>query len=342
MAVSTQARPVSTRGLQGADRVAAILLTMGRSLAGRLMKHFDPHEIKQITRSAADLRPVPAPQLRTLIEDFATQFALGANLVGNAGEVERLLDGVLPKEQIEEIMGEIAGNPDRSIWERISATNEEALAGYLLREHPQTAALILSRIKSATAAKVIGHLPADRRNGIIRRMLTVRPVIDDTMRMLERILHQEFAANLARNAAAEGHARIAEIINKLDRDEMEQVLNSLALTRPKVADELKGQLFAFDDIANLPERSRGALFDKVPSDRLMVALKGTTTEFRELVLSALSSRVRKMIEQELTGGKPVPQREVSEARRAITDMALEMAGRGEIDLGNDDEEEYVS
>jgi flagellar motor switch protein FliG len=341
MVATVQQRPSAALGLQGADRVAAILLTMGKSLAGKLMKHFDPHEIKQITRSAADLRPVPAPQLRTLIEDFATQFALGANLVGNAGEVQRLLDGVLPKEQIEEIMGEIAGNPDRSIWERISATSEEALAGYLLREHPQTAALILARIKSASAARVISHLPADRRNGIIRRMLTVRPVVDETMRMFERILHQEFAANLARSAAAEGHARIAEIINKLDREHMDQVLQSLAATRPKVAEELKSQLFTFDDIARLPERARGALFDKMPSDRLVLALKGTTAEFRETVLSSLSGRVRKMIEQELNSGHRVPQREVTEARRVVTDLALEMANRGEIDLGNN-EEEYVS
>ena len=55
-----------------------------------------------------------------------------------------MLDGVVPKEQIEEIMGEIAGNPDRSIWERISGVGDTALAAYLAGEHPQTAALVLS------------------------------------------------------------------------------------------------------------------------------------------------------------------------------------------------------
>ena len=129
-------RATAAKGMQGADRVAAILLTMGKSLAGRLMKHFDPDEIKRITRSAADLKPVPAPALGGLIEEFATQFALGASLVGNAGEVERMLDGVLPKEQIAEIMGDLAGNPDRSIWERISASPRSSLAGYMLARTP--------------------------------------------------------------------------------------------------------------------------------------------------------------------------------------------------------------
>jgi flagellar motor switch protein FliG len=335
-------RLAATKGMQGTDRVAAILLTMGKSLASRLMRHFDPDEIKRITRSAADLKPVPAPQLGSLIEEFATQFALGANLVGNAGEVERLLEGVLPKEQIAEIMGDIAGNPDRSIWERISLIAENTLAAYLTREHPQTAALILSKIRPATAAKVLAFLPGDRRDSLVRRMLTLKPVVDETTRLLERSLHQEFTANFSRNAGTDSQARIAEILNKLDREQAEQVLSSLAATRPKAAESLKSMMFTFDDIAKLSQRARGSLLDKIPADRVGTALRGTAAEFRELVLSSLSSRVRKMIEQELNSGNPVRAREVNEARRTITDLALEMAGRGEIEIRPEEEEAYIT
>ncbi len=335
-------RATAAKGMQGADRVAAILLTMGKSLAGRLMKHFDPDEIKRITRSAADLKPVPSQALGGIIEDFATQFALGANLVGNAGEVERLLDGVLPKEQIAEIMGDLAGNPDRSIWERISTVAENTLAAYISREHPQTAALILTKVTPATAAKVLSHLPADRRDSLIRRMLTMKPIVDETMRTLERILHQEFTSNFSKNANSDGQARIAEILNKLDREQADSVLSSLSASRPKAAESLKSMMFTFDDIAKLSQRARGGLLDKVPADRVGTALRGTPAEFRELILSSLSSRVRKMIEQELNSGTPVRAREVNDARRAITDMALEMAGRGEIEIRAEEEEDYIS
>ena len=63
--------------LQGAERVAAMLMAMGKPAASRLMKHFDADEIKVITRSVADLKPVPAQQIETLIEEFAAQFASG-------------------------------------------------------------------------------------------------------------------------------------------------------------------------------------------------------------------------------------------------------------------------
>jgi flagellar motor switch protein FliG len=281
---------------------------------------------------------VPAQALGTLIEEFATQFAVGASLVSSPGEVERMLDGVLPKEQIAEIMGELAGGSDRSIWERVSAVSETALAGYLLREHPQTAALIMSKVKPTTAAKVMGHLPIDKRDGIIRRMLAVKPLPDEVSRLVERILQQEFNSAFASDGAGGGNAHIAEIINQLDREQIDAVLQSLAATRPKAAEALRSQLFTFEDLATLSQRARGPLFDKVPADKVTVALKGTPAEFREVILSSLSSRVRKMIEQELNNGQPVPAREVAEARRGITDLALEMAGRGEIEIRAQEED----
>ena len=50
-----------------------------------------------------------------------------------------------------------------------------------------------------------------------------------------------------------------------------------------------------------------------------------------------------MIEQELNNGQPVPARDVADARRTITDLALEIAGRGEIEIrSQEDEQDLVS
>lgn len=330
------------RGMSGPERVAAILLTMGKPQAARLMKHFEPAEIKLITRSVAELKPVAAPTLEGVIEDFASLFASGAHLVGAASEVERMLNGVLPQDQIDEIMADILGNADRSVWERISTVGEAQLAAYIMKEHAQTAALILTKVKPSCAAKVLGHIPAERRNGIIRRMLAIKPVIDDTMRILERTLYTEFTMNFQRNSGGDSHAKLADIINKMERDHMDDVLTNLTNTRPKSAEMLKSLLFTFDDIIKLSPKARVSLFEQVPNDKTVLALKGTTAEFREVILSALSARVRRMVEQELNAGQQVAAKDVQAARRLITDLALEMAGRGEIEINAEEEEELVS
>ncbi|MBZ6079351.1 flagellar motor switch protein FliG [Microvirga puerhi] len=321
-----------SRQLQGVDRVATLLLAMGKPSAGRLLKHFSAEEIKLITRSAAELGPITALQLETLVEDFANQFSNGLSLFGTASEVEKLLSGVLPPEQIAELMTDVLGNSNRSIWERISNVSETVLATYLMKEHPQTAALILSKVKPTCAAKVMSHLPTPLRNSLMRRMLTFKPIVDETMRHIEKTIHEDFMINFSRNMGADTHAKMADIINKMERDHMEDVLQSLSEVRPKSAEILKGLLFTFDDIVGLTPRARTALFDQIPNDKVVLALKGTEDAFRNVILSSLASRVRRIVEHELNSKEPASQRDVLEARRAITDLALEMAGRGEIEL----------
>ncbi len=334
MAASTQVRTSAQRTLHGADGVAALLMTMGKPAAARLMKHFEPEEIKLITRAAAELKPVASPQIEALVEDFAGQFAGGAHLVGTANEVRKMLEGVLPPEQISEIMADLLGSAGHSMWDRVSAVPDGAFAEYLTMEHPQVAALILSKVKAGCAAKAMSHMPQDLRNQLMRRMLALKPVGEAALRIVEQAVQDDLLTNSSRSAG-DPHAKMADIINKMERNHIEDALQNLAATRPKSAEVLKNLLFSFEDLTKLTPKARTTLFDKVPNEKVVVALKGTDAEFRDVILQALGARVRRMVEQELTSGEPAPQREVSEARRAITELALEMAGRGEIELHSD-------
>ncbi|GJD64989.1 flagellar motor switch protein FliG [Methylobacterium frigidaeris] len=341
VSVSPPALRSASRQLAPVDQVATLLLAMGKPAAGRLLKYFEPDEIKRITHSASRLGAVSPDQVDTVVESFAEEFAGGASLVGTVQEVEKLLTGLLPADQVADILAEVRGNANRSVWERMATVSESVLASYLVKEHPQTAALILSKVKPAIAAKVMGHLPLPVRNTVMRRMLSFKPVVDDVMQAVERALHEDFLINGSRNSGADTHAKMADIINKMDRQQMDEALTSLADSRPKSVEILKGLLFTFDDIVKLAPRARTTLFDAVPNDRLVLALKGTDAEFRTVVLSALSARVRRMVEHELNGGEPAAQRDVMEARRSITDLAMDMAGRGEIEINPGGEDEAL-
>lgn len=330
------------RPLSGAARVAALLLAMGKPLASRLLKHFDQDELRVITRSVADLGIVPMPLIEDMIEDFAGQFAHGAGLMISAGDAEHLLSGILSPEEISDIMSDVTGNSNQSIWQRLSNVSENLFAGYLIKEHPQTVAMILTKVTPACAAKVMGQLPRELRNEMMRRMVGIGLVMEPAMRVIESTLQEDLLVNVSRNNRAAHNGRMADIINKLERDQMEDVLQSLAEVRPKVAEILRGLLFTFDDIIKLQPKSRMTLFDQIPTERVVLALKGTDSIFRDAILSTLSSRARRIVESELANGVPAAQREVIKARRMIADLALEMAERGELELnsGDDDDEVY--
>jgi flagellar motor switch protein FliG len=334
--------PSPKKLLNGSEKVAALLLAMGKPLASRLLKHFDQDELRAVTRSIADLGVVPMPQLEDMIEEFAGQFAHGTGLMITATDAENLLSGVLSPEEISDIMSDVTGNSNQSIWQRLSNVSENLFAGYLIKEHPQTASAILTKVTPVCAAKVMAQLPRDLRNEIMRRMVGLAVISEPVMRILESTLQDDLLVNVSRNNRAVHNARMADIINKMEREQMEDVLQSLAEVRPKAAETLRGLLFTFDDIIKLQPRARMVLFDAVPTERVVLALKGTEAGFRDSILSTLSSRARRMVESELTSGGPAAHRDVVKARRAIAELALEMSERGEIELNSaEDDDEFV-
>ena len=123
------------------------------------------------------------------------------------------------------------------------------------------------------------------------------------MRILESTLQDDLLVNVSRNNRAVHNSRMADIINKMEREQMEDVLQSLAEVRPKAAETLRGLLFTFDDIIKLQPRARMILFDQVPTERVVLALKGTDPGFRNSILSTLSTRARRMVEAELSNGR---------------------------------------
>ncbi|MGD0721218.1 MAG: flagellar motor switch protein FliG [Roseiarcus sp.] len=337
MSISSVRLPGDARVLKGADKVAALLLAMGKPVAGRLLKHFDPLELRLIIRSASQLGSVPTPVLEALIEEFSSHFAKGLDLLGNAGEAEQLLNGAFPPEQVADILSDVLGSSNSGMWEKLTAVPEALFATYLVKEHPQTAAFVLSKLTPSAAAKISAQIPREFRNQVMRRMLSLEPVQESVLRCVEDALQEDLLKAAARQSGGNPHSRMANIINQLEPEQMEDVLQSLTLARPKEAEALRKLLFSFDDMLRLSAKARSTLFDKIPTERVVLALRGSEAAFRDACLSSLTSRARRLVESELDDGTVVAPRDVQKARRAIADLVLELAQRNEIEISSGDD-----
>jgi len=335
MTVASRARvaPTSPGALTGTEKAAVLLLALGKARAARLLKKFDAEELKLLTRSAADLRPVRMSDLETLVEEFAQTFSNGVGFAGTVTEVKDLLSGVMTEEQFAEVTAN-APVREEPVWERVATLRPDTLRGYLGKEHPQTVAFILSRIDSELAASVIGSFAAEVRNGLLCRMVAIKGVGEDAVRALEGVLREDL---LVETTSTSSHAGIADILNRLDKAQSEEVLKSLAEMRPEEAKAIKSMLFTFEDVAKLTQQARTLVFDQVPIERLVIALKGTEPDFQATILSSLASRSRRMVEAELQGGAMPSQRELAEARRAIVAIVLKMIARGDIQIESADD-----
>ncbi|KQW26383.1 flagellar motor switch protein FliG [Rhizobium sp. Root274] len=330
---------LSDKPLTQADKAAAIMLAMGKETAGRLLKYFTQSELQTIIASAQKLRTIPPHELDHLVAEFEALFTAGAGLMDNAKVIESILEDGLTPDEVDELLGRRAAFQayQASVWERLKDADPRAIGRMLLREHPQTAAYILSMLPSSFGAKVLMELSESRRADIMHRAINLKGVSPKAALIVEKRLDQLFAEiDVERNSA--GSRKVAEMMNELDKEVVDTLLQSLEIINKDAAERVRPQIFLFDDILIMPQRSRSLLLNDISSDILTLALRGASSALKECVLSSISPRTRRMVESELQSGvigfKP---RDIAVARRSVAQEAIRMAASGQIQLKEGDE-----
>jgi len=228
------------------------------------------------------------------------------------------------------------------MWDRLGNVNEAVLANYLKNEYPQTAAVVLSKLRPEHAAKVLNLLPEDVAMEVVTRMLQMESVQGEILDGIEETLRAEFMANLARSSRRDPHEMMAEIFNSLDREAEGRFMTALEARDAPAAERIKSLMFTFDDLQRLTPQAMQLLLRTVEKEKLPVALKGASEPMRELFLKQLSERTGKMLRDDIAQLGPVRMRDVEEAQTAIVNTAKELAADGQIEIsaGADDEMVY--
>ena len=273
------------RTLSGNEKAAIFMLALGEDHATKIFEHMDDEEILELSQTMAGLGRVGSNVVERLFVDFAEQMSSTNALVGTMDSTERLLAKVLGADKVDEIMEEIRGPAGRTMWEKLGNVNEEVLASFLQKEYPQTVSVVLSKINSDHAARVLALLPDAFAVEVVHRMLKMESVQKEVLEDVERTLKTEFMTNLAKTQRRDSHELMAEIFNNLDRTMETKFLEELEGTAPESADKIRSLMFTFDDLVKLDPTAIQTLVRAIDKDKLPTALKGATDTIKDLFLS---------------------------------------------------------
>lgn len=329
------------RTLSGADKAAIFLLSLGEDHASKLFEHMDDDEIMDISQTMAGLGRVSADVVERLFVDFAEQMSSTNSLVGTMDSTERLLLKVLGQDKVDEIMEEIRGPAGRTMWEKLGNVNEEILASFLQKEYPQTVSVVLSKINSDHAARVLALLPDAFAMEVIHRMLKMESVQKEVLDDVEHTLKTEFMTNLAKTQRRDSHELMAEIFNNLERSMETKFLDDLEGSAPDSAEKIRSLMFTFDDLVKLDPTAIQTLVRAIDKDKLPTALKGATDTIKDLFFGNMSERAAKIMNEDMEAMGPVRLKDVEEAQTYIVNVAKDLEGRGEIIIATGSEEDEM-
>lgn len=328
--------------LTGPEKAAVVLLALGEEHA-QVWSQLDEDEIKEISQAMASLGTVNSMVVEDLLVEFVSGMSATGAIMGSFEQTQRLLASIMPQEKVDQLMEEIRGPAGRTMWDKLGNVNEAVLANYLKNEYPQTVAVVLSKIKSEHAARVLAALPEDFALECVMRMLRMEPVQREILDKIEQTLRTEFMSNLARTSKRDSHEMMADIFNAFDRQTEARFITALEERNREAAERIRALMFVFEDLSKLDPGGVQTLLRSVEKDQLALALKGASDSLREMFFSNMSERAAKIMREDMETMGPVRLRDVDQAQMAIVQVAKDLANKGEIMLagaGGDDELVY--
>jgi len=219
--------------------------------------------------------------------------------------------------------------------------NERVLSAYLKNEHPQTVAVIVSRIRPDHAAKVIAALPGMLGEEVIGRLLTLGHVQQEALDQIEKTLRTEFMATLSHGEDRDPACAVAEIFNHFDRQAERRHMSALEMKNPSAAAKVRSMMFVFEDLLALDAKDMQVLLRHLDKSSLAAALKGANDDVKRHFFANMSERAANLLRDDVDILGPLRLREIDAAQSKIVETARSLADQGAIHLSKSGDEELV-
>jgi flagellar motor switch protein FliG len=325
-------------------KAAVLLMSLPPEQAAGLLGKLDSRQMEAVSIEIAKLSGVSGEEQNSVIVEFADVDP--KNLIGGSGGLDAA------KNLIEKALGKNATGTIDTVRQSIEAlpfsflqsVDSQNLMTFIIDEHPQTIALILSHLPPSYGAEIIAGLPSDRQLAVIRRIAIMGQTNPEIIQEVERGLESRMSSVMSQQfEKAGGVATVAEILNVTDRATERSLLENLAQEDPDLVEEIRRLMFVFEDINKFSGKDVQTVLKNVETSQWAMALKGASEELKQKVMSNMSQRAGDMLREEMEYLGPVRLSTVEQVQQQIVDIVRRLEDAGEISLqANEEAEELIS
>jgi flagellar motor switch protein FliG len=322
-------------------KAAIVLMSLPEDEAALVLSKLNPKEVEQVSIEIARTKRITPTEQDTTIREFA-------NTSPSASTEGGSLD--LAKNLVKKALGTDAGQALDNIRQTIEAlpfgflrtVDSQNVLTYVIDEHPQTIALIMSYLPASYGAEVLAGLPPDRQLAVVRRMATMNQTNPDIIREVERGLEGRMSNVVSQSFQnAGGVESVAEMLNVSERATERTILDQLAEDEPELVEEIRRLMFVFEDIAKFSAKDVQTMLKHIETSQWALALKGASEELKDKVLGNMSQRAADMLREEMEFLGAVKISAVEAEQQRIVDIVRSLEDAGEVEANSGDEEEQL-
>jgi flagellar motor switch protein FliG len=328
--------------LPGLRKAAVFLAQMSKEEAGVLLAKLRPREVESLTRELMRLGSVEIEDVDEVMNEFhglmTAQHFIGRGGVDFAREI---LAAGLGEDKAGDILSRLNVVYTEVPFASLRNADVRQLVTFLKDEHAQIIALVLAHLPAGQSAEVLSGFAPEQQAEVAHRIATMDRTSPEMVRLVEEELGRRMGSILAHQdmSTAGGVEALVEIINRSPRPTERSILEWLDSTDPELADQVRSQMFVFEDIVTIDDRSLQLVLREVEANDLATALKGVRPDVRDKIQRNLSERAAENLSEEIELLGPVRTRTVEEAQAKVVGVirTLEEQGVLTIQRGGDDE-----
>ena len=319
----------------GVERAAILLMTLGEAEAAQVLRHMGARTVQKIGSAMAKLRDVSRDEVGNVISGFAIELenrtALG---ISSDDYVRKVLVNALGENKASGIVDRILNKPSSRGLDALRWMDPRSIAEMIRLEHPQITSLVLACLDADLSAEVLSLLPENTRPDVMIRIATMDEVHPAALTELDEMVERQLSAKAESSRPASlGGARVAAgILNQVEASKQSAMMDRISHIDSKISEKIQSLMFVFDSLAEMDDRSLQNLLRVIPSDRLLLAMKGAKPALREKIFRNMSQRASETLREELDAMGKVRLSEVEVAQKEILDTARKLAEAGTISI----------
>ena len=328
---------------QGIHDAAIFLMSLGGEEAAEVLKHLSPKEVQKLGETIAGMRSVSRERVEQVMNKFTDEAASQSLLVSDTNNyVKSVLKRALGDDKASLLIDRIMQGSDVSGIESLKWMDPQSIAELLRNEHPQIMAAILVHLESDLIAGVLKHLTERMRNEVMLRIATLEGIQPTALNDLNEVLYKVLAGgDKVRKTSLGGVQTAADILNMLGTAIEGTVIESIREQDADLAQKITDKMFTFEDLLKLDNKSIQLVLKEVSTDMLVIALKGASTELKELILGNMSSRAAEGLRDDLESRGPVRLSEVEGQQKEILKIVRRLSDEGTVVIGGGGDDGFV-
>jgi len=313
----------------GVQKAAMVLIGLGTEAASKIFKYLNEEEIEQVVGVMSEMREVSVDMSeQVMAEAYSCTVEEGSAGCGGMNFTKQVLRQALGDRKAEDLMNKI--NLKEVSFDSFGNVNIDQLTDTLVREHPQTIALVLAHLAPARAAQVLKGLPEEMQLDVTLRIARLDQADPAILAQIDHALRKQISSYKHDLKEVGGYRAVASILNLIERNVEKGIMSGMREADAQLAEEIKNLMFMFEDVVHIEDKSMQRVLKEVDMNVLTLALKGAGEEVADKFYKNLSKRAVDMIKEELEYMGPVRLKMVEEAQKQIITIVRALEDQGEI------------